>query len=221
VVAFDLDGTIIQGLEYSWKLIWRILGYDDEERREGMQRYLKRHSRADGLSYRDWCDWCCKKFQLRGLCRFHLEAIASELKLTHNFYPTIHALKSSGCILAIISGGVDTLLYEMIPDADQLFDYVFINRLVFDKGELLRIEPTEGDFEGKRSVLERICGEANFTLHDAVFVGDSLNDEHIVSTDEIGLRIAYNAHSQRVKELSDVVISDNDFSLILPHILEM
>ncbi len=222
IVAFDLDGTLILGMEYSWKLIWECLGYDDETRREGMRRYLQRKSRADGLTYAQWCAWCCQMFREKGLSPQHLKAVASRVRLTQNFYPATRALREAGCTLALISGGVDTLLYELIPDAEDVFDYISINRLVFDAaGVLDRIEPTEGDFEGKKSVLERVCLDRGASIRQTVFVGDSLNDEDIIGSTDLGLRIAYNPHSQTVVALADVVIKQDDLNLILPHILDL
>jgi HAD superfamily phosphoserine phosphatase-like hydrolase len=219
LVAFDLDGTLIQGMEYSWKLVWAYLGFDDAVRREGMQKYLK-----GDFSYAEWCAWCCAKFMGAGkpLSKRHFRDIALAVRLTKNFSSTIQALKAGGCAVALISGGIDALMYEIIPDADELFNRrVFINRFVFsDDGTLVNIEPTDGDFEGKRVVLERVCKELGCTLSETVFVGDNLNDEHLIAASEIGLKIAYNATSPRVRALADVVIPTDDLSLILPHILD-
>jgi len=223
IVAFDLDGTLIHGLEYSWKLVWKILGFEDRIRHEGMQRYLKRHEREDGLSYAAWCSWCCEKFRDSKLARSHFTAIASEVRLTRNFYETVKMLKKAECILALVSGGMDTLLYELIPDADEIFDHISINKLSFDEhtGILKSIEPTEGDFEGKLTVIEQICAAHGATLADVAFIGDNLNDEHIIQATGLGLRLAYNAKSPTVKALSDPPpIEEDDLSQIIPYLLQ-
>jgi pimeloyl-ACP methyl ester carboxylesterase len=40
VVGFDLDGTLLRGLTFSWTMIWEHLGYPTEVHREGMRNFL-------------------------------------------------------------------------------------------------------------------------------------------------------------------------------------
>lgn len=89
------------------------------------------------------------------------------------------------------------MLYELIPDADDLFDEILINRFLFlDDGSLNRISATEYDWDdikvgvvGKRRGLERICEKYNFSVEDAAFIGDDLNDIEAIKT--AGLKIFY------------------------------
>ena len=63
-----------------------------------------------------------------------------------------------GMTFVIISGGIDTFLQEKIPEAEKLFDYIFINKLQFDtEGRLIGVTTTDYDFKGKATALELIC----------------------------------------------------------------
>lgn len=54
LVAFDLDGTLLRGMDFSWRLIWAHLGFPDALRKEGMRRYL-----GGTISYPEWCRLVC------------------------------------------------------------------------------------------------------------------------------------------------------------------
>ena len=90
----------------------------------------------------------------------------------------------------MISGGIDVLLYELIPDTDDLFDHIFINKLRFDaKNVVSGVEATPYDFEGKADALEKMCAEHGYTLDRSVFVGEGFNDGD--ASAKAGLSIAY------------------------------
>jgi phosphoserine phosphatase len=172
LVAFDLDGTLLRGLDYSWTLVWKFLGYEDDIRDEAMRKFLC--SDRSFKNYTKWCDFCCKKF-VDGKLRYEdFKEIVAPVTLTNNFYPTMEELKRRGYVLALISGGINRFLYETIPDAARIFDYIHINVFKFaheTAGILTRIIPTEFDFFGKAKAVKNICQERGFDCSDAVFVG--------------------------------------------------
>jgi HAD superfamily phosphoserine phosphatase-like hydrolase len=217
LVVFDLDGTLLRGLDYSWQVVWEHLGYDDEVRRLAMQRYLEHE-----ITYEDWCKYCLRMYMAKGLRREDFKKITNAVSLTKNFYPTIRALRQAGLVLALISGGIDVFLYEKIPDADKVFDYVFINEFVFDgKGLLSRIVPTKFDFDRKLAAVRQICEKRGFALGDVVLVGEGINDFALADALGCGNTIAYSPRSERLmyKARPGAWIKDDDLSLILPHIL--
>ena len=125
VVAFDLDGTLIRGVRpFSWKQIWDALGYKEEIRRFGAQRYLK------GMwTHQEWCSWACDMFRKKGLTQQALLDMGRSMKTVANLRETLLALKQGGHVLGLISGGIDVFLEVALPDAAQVFDHIYINRL--------------------------------------------------------------------------------------------
>ena len=213
VIGFDLDGTLLRGVEFSWKEVWRHLGFPDEVRKDGMRRYL-----AGSMPYEEWCDWACKQFRDKGLTRSQFEVIVGSLTVTNKLKHTLEILKNSGFVLAIISGGIDTFVDVMIPEAPQLFHYICINRFIYDnKGVIERVDPTPFDFEGKTAALELICQEHGVTLAESIFIGEGFNDSDV--SRHTGLSIAYPGHAQEVQQAARVEIAEDDLSKILPHVL--
>jgi HAD superfamily phosphoserine phosphatase-like hydrolase len=181
LVAFDLDGTLIKGIRHSWTVVWNHIM---------VNRAFQTNRKADfqnlKLSYGEWCRLDGEELRKGGLQFQHFDEIAKSgvCSSTKNLTEAIVRLRENGFRTAIISGGIDALLYSIIPNADELFDDIFINRFLFrDNGKFHAVVPTEYDWDeekrgvvGKRRGLERLCQKYSVELVDAVFVGDDLND---------------------------------------------
>lgn len=199
LVAFDLDGTLIKGIKYSWTLLYQIVGISTEKCKEKKKEF------ENGLiSYDEWVEYDCMELQSGGLTRQRAkQATEKNCSLTNNFRKAISKLKENGCAVAIISGGADVVLYSLIPDADTLFDNnIFINRLIFDdqSGALTGIHPTPYDWDddgkvrgvkGKHEALKLLCEKYGLSLKDSVFVGDDDNDFKAMRN--AGMKILYHS----------------------------
>ncbi|NER78629.1 MAG: HAD hydrolase family protein [Leptolyngbya sp. SIO1D8] len=208
-----MDGTILQGLDFSWSLIWRKLKYSKALQMEGMTRY-----QSGEFTYEEWCEWACARFIQAGLTRQQLADFSRDITVSNNFISTVETLKKMGLMLAIVSGGIDTLLHDKIPEYEQYFDYVFINRFKFDDaGFLCGVVPTKFDFKHKTTAVEMICKERGYSLEECVFVGDAINDKDVLQS--VGLGISYLAKDYEIYHCAKTRIEENDLSLILPEIL--
>lgn len=215
VIGFDLDGTLLKGLDYSWQIVWAYLDFEKEVQRTAKQRYHRGE-----INYAEWCKWCCTQFRTKGLRRVDFIKMASKVTVTKKLHEAIRILRSNGFVLAIISGGIDVFLDEKIPDAHDLFDYICINRFIFDdQGIICDIQPTPFDFDQKAVALKAICQKKDVTLEKSVFVGDGPNDEW--ASRAAGLCIAYppKEMSHIFEIISKIKIDEDDLTKILPHIL--
>ncbi len=213
VIAFDLDGTLLRGIEFSWTVVWDYLKFPEPVRKAGMLRY-RRHE----TTYQEWCDWCWKNFRSRNLKRQQFPEIVKGITVTKNLREAIVTLKADGFITAIISGGMDVFLEELIPDADQLFDHIFVNKIKFDQeGIISGIDATPYDFEGKVNALELICAKHGYHISDAVFVGEGFNDEFVA--DKAGLTIAYPPTDQGFRTASAIEIEEDDLLKVVDRVL--
>jgi phosphoserine phosphatase len=213
VIAFDLDGTLLRGVDFSWTVIWKHLGFPEAVYRGAMRDYRKGKT-----TYQQWCDLACAHFRTKNLRRRDFAKIVSGITVTKNMQETLITLKSSGFILALISGGVDTFIEEKIPNAAELFDYICINRLRYDhpSGLISGVEVTPFDFEGKTTALEAICKRHGCSLKEAVFVGEGFNDEDVVN--KAGLSIAYPPGEMAI-DAASMKVEQDDLSKILPYVL--
>jgi HAD superfamily phosphoserine phosphatase-like hydrolase len=227
LVAFDIDGTLLQGdyYKWSWPLVWSHLGYSDNDRRDLMNKYLQ-VIKAGGSgwhdAYRKWCDESAVHFKRQGLKRSDFAAITSGLRPVIGLRETIRQLKAAGMKLAIISGGIDQFITEKLSDYQDEFDYVHVNKFLFDgEGLFTRIEPTHYDFKGKLNAVLEICGNSGLTTEQVVFVGDGFNDVALVG--KVGRTICFAATDSTFQQGADVNIprttQEPDLRAILEHVL--
>lgn len=216
VVAFDLDGTLLRGdnYQFSWELFWNGLGFSKKIQKELIREYRRKAQEGGERShrvdaYRSWCQQACQKFMTRKATRAQLANMVAPLRLTANCRAALNTMRDEGFVLAIISGGVSLLLEDKLADFRELFDFVFINELLFDsQGYLNDVVATEYDFQGKAEALAYVCQRVGCEPKDeAVFVGDAFNDEEIMLA--ANLAIAYPPKDKVVEEISTPIGEDN------------
>ena len=170
---------------------------------------------AGKMTFKEWADHDIALWMERGVTKSDLERITGKFRLMEGVRETLQELKRRGMKLAIISGGLDIVVKRFIPDADELFDHVVINRLVFNPDGTIKecIVPEEfDDGEHKASVLRMLAEREGITVKECVFVGDSYNDIDVIRT--AGLGIAFNADDD-VRKAADVVVEGKDLRAIL------
>lgn len=225
LVAFDLDGTLLQGknFSYSWKTIWQYLGYDDALRQNLWDKY---ENNPSSYSYEQWCKDCVSYFMKKGLNRLHIKEIIRNNKIRQapTLAYTINVLKRHGIITAVISGSIDTF-YELgiSTRVQNLIDYVYINKFIYDHEQRLigiKIENGIGsDYENKLKTLEMICSRINCTVDEAVFVGEGFNDIYIGESPCLSIAYPYRYAHPGYNSVANVKIPERSINAILPYIL--
>jgi phosphoserine phosphatase len=219
VCGCDVDGTIIRGpFKYSWQLVWKYLGYDDALRRE-----LFRNYKLGQLSYSAWCAECLAYFQARNLRESDFVTICAELRPTRNLVTGIGMLRRAGVSVGVISGGIDSVLKTVIPDWQDLFNFVYINKFVYNSsGSLVGIKPTSFDFDRKLYALQIETKKRGLSLSAAAFVGEGPNDAYVMKELSIGhrgLSIAYPANDLEVELNALIEVDVDDFTKVAESIL--
>ena len=136
-------------------------------------------------------------------------------------------LKDNGYVTAVISGGVDAVLKFFIPDPENYFDELFINRLVWDdQNNLKDIIATDYDWDpGKKGVLgkcgglKEICRKYNVPLEKSVFVGNDEND--FMAMRVAGRKVYFSAQGiETAKTIEGVKIEQkNDLLAVVEYII--
>lgn len=212
IIGFDVDGTLLRGLEFSWTRVWDYLGFTPDVRNRGMKRYLRGE-----ITYSEWCGWACQHFRSKKLSRDQFAEITQEVTLTRNLREALSFLRNDGRLLAVVSGGIDAFLLECIPDAAKLFDYIFINRMQFDDlGYVAGVEATPFDFGGKATALRRLAASHGLELKNVAFVGEGFNDGAVARS--VGLSIAYPPTATGVAHATDYQIETDDLNEILKYL---
>jgi len=208
LVCFDLDGTIIDETIFIWQTLHDFLGSDKVKRQKAFDEYM------DGkISYSEWADHDLELWKEVGVTKSKMLEAIKPLRLMEGAMETIKELKAKGLKLAIISGSLDIALKYVIPNYEEYFDDVYINKLIFNGEEVNEIVTTKFDFENKASALKEICEKEGIQLSETVFVGDHNNDIQIAEA--AGLSIAFNCKSDRLAQVSDHLVKEKDLRKIL------
>lgn len=225
LVCFDLDGTLIKGIRHSWTLLWQAIGKDRD-----FTTGRKKQFENNEITYQEWCERDFNDLKKGELTLEKVKQAVSNSRctLTKNFVPAMQKLKNNNCVVALISGGADCVLYCFVPNAKELFDEIFINKFIFNEktGIIERIEPTHYDWDdsykgvcGKNGGLKELCIKYRIPLEHSVFVGDDRNDFRAMET--AGMRIFYHSSDKRdptrgtgSKRLPDNLIFEQENNLM-------
>ena len=213
LVCFDVDGTLIDNVRFSWQVFHDYFQTDKHRREDAKSNFIK-----GKISYLQWAEhdigmWKEKKAKKKDFFK-----ALEPLSLMGGAIETLQELKKNGLKLAIISGSLNVLLEKFIPNYNEIFDDVFLSKIYFDKeGNIEKIDATEYDMKMKAKALKLIAEREKIKLKECVFVGDYLNDIKVMQT--AGLGIAFNCKEDKLKKIADVVIEKKDLREVLKYIL--
>jgi 16S rRNA (adenine1518-N6/adenine1519-N6)-dimethyltransferase len=212
LVCLDVDGTLLDELQYIWPLLHKELHVDKKRVDEHSEKYYSHET-----SYREWADSDVGLWKEKGVTRTDILDAFGKIKLMRGVRETLSELRKRGYKLAVISGGIDMALYHFMPDADRIFDHIVINSLTFNgKGKLTGVEVPE-EFETremKAGSLRQLAEKEGVSLDECAFIGDSDNDVEVMEA--AGFAIGFNP-TKNLERFCDVVIKKKDLREILKH----
>ncbi|NIP40614.1 MAG: HAD-IB family phosphatase, partial [Candidatus Aenigmarchaeota archaeon] len=137
LVVFDVDGTLIDNIEFIWVTLHEFFDLQNSpERIRAKEEFLSKK-----IIYQQWADIDTELLKKHGANRETMLKAVERAKVMRGAIETLKALKEKGIKTAIISGSIDFLIEKLIPDYEEFFDYVFINKISFDsKGEIRGIK---------------------------------------------------------------------------------
>lgn len=213
LVCFDLDGTIVDDTVFIWETIHQHLKTDGKRRDEAKRKYFN-----GDITYEQWADHDIKLWKEKKATKKEVIRAIKPLRLMKGAKETIKILKRKKLKLAIISGSLNIVLEKLLPDYKKYFDYVLINKIIFDKkGNILRTKVTKYDGVRKALGLKNIAKKEKIKLKECVFVGDHNNDVAIAK--EAGLSISFNSKSKKLDKVCDKVIRKKDLREILKYVV--
>ena len=213
LVCFDVDGTLIDNVRFSWQIFHDYFD-TDQELREGAKK-----SFFDGkISYLNCAEHDINMWREKGAKKEDFFKAIEDLKLMNGAMETLQELKKNNLKLAIISGSINLLVEKFIPNYNEFFDDIFLSKIYFDEdGNITKVDATRFDMDKKAEALKQIAKREKIKLKECVFVGDYLNDVKVLQ--EAGLGIAFNCKEDRVKKIADVVIEKKDLREVLKYVL--
>ena len=213
LVCFDVDGTLIDNVKFSWQIFHDYFQTDMHRRDDAKIKFF------DGkITYKEWAEHDINLWRERNAKKRDFFMAIEHLHLMEGAMETLQELKKHKIKLAIISGSLNVMIEKFMPNYRDFFDDIFLSWIHFDyDGNIIKIDATEYDMDGKALALKKIAEREKISLRECVFVGDYLNDMKIMQ--EAGLGIAFNCEHDELRKAADVVIEKKDLREILKLIL--
>jgi len=209
LVCFDLDGTIIDDIEYIWYTLHKHFGVDFSLVEKWHKMFLE-----GKVTYEQWFAEDIVWWNRAGARKKDFFDAIEKLKLMDGARETMSELKKRGVKIAIISGSLNIVVEHFFPK--DYFDNVFINEIYFDhKGKISGHKVTPYDFKHKATGLKFIADKEKIPLSECVFIGDHINDIEAVKL--AGLGISFNSKSKELDAAADVIVQRN-LLMILDHL---
>lgn len=216
LIAFDVDGTLVPEIPYSWEAFHDSFSIDRKLRHDILLDYF-----AGNITFEDWgvmdtALWVKKELRKSDFVR----VIKHRFTLAHGTPELFHELIQQKYKLAIISGSLSIVLEVLIPDFRNLFTHIFIGHLVFNDNDLLTGFKSgnilKNGKEHKLGELQAVCAAENLDLAQTMFIGDNEND--ISALQGAGIGVGFMPRSRSVQSAADVVIFDNNLAKILEYL---
>ena len=215
LVCFDVDGTLVDNVEYSWQIFHEYFNSDKEKIEQARNSFY-----SGKISYLEWAEHDINLWKSANATKlqFYKAMELAGIKAMLGAEEVLNQLKKKRLKLAIISGTLNVILDKVYPNHERIFDYIFLSRLYFDsKGRLARASPTAYDMDKKAEALKHIAEKENIPLSSCVFIGDHHNDVRVAEI--AGLGIAFNCKSEELRKVADVIIEKKNLMEILKYVL--
>ncbi len=211
LIAFDVDGTLVDDTVFIWKTLHDHFDTHRDRRDQAYSDYF-----SGRISYSDWFFNDIALLRERGATRNAIEEIVAGMHLTGGVSETLGVLRDAGVRLVVISGTLEVVVrhFELTP----WFDEIYLNRFEYaPNGALIGGTPTPYDVGEKATGLRHIAAKAGIPMARTAFIGDNFNDVSIAEA--AGFSIAFNCKSDELASVADVTIEGGDLRRILPYLL--
>ncbi len=195
LIAFDVDGTLLERPRSSWALLHEVLGTENKAKlhREWFRKGL--------ITYHEWARLDASLWKGLKVDEI-LHKIRDKVKLREGAKELLEKLRSYDVKIALLSSGVDLVLRHALDNLE--VDYLVCNSLASRNGVLTGEVIVRVDFYGKGRILKKLRSQLGVPKHRVIAIGDEVND--IAMFEEAAFSIAYNPSSKEVVSKARYVI---------------
>ena len=119
LVCFDVDGTLIDNVTFSWQVFHDYFQTDRHRREDARQKFF-----SGKITYLQWAEHDINLWKEKNAKKEDFLKAISNLRLMDGAIETLEELKKSGIRLAIISGSLNVVLERFIPNYNLVLHYI-------------------------------------------------------------------------------------------------
>ena len=212
IVAFDVDGTLVDDVYFVWETLHDYFGTPRDSRDMAFHSYME-----GKWTYEQWFQHDIKLMREKNADRESILLAIKDMKLFAGVEDTLVTLREEGAYLVIISGSLDVVVDKL--GLRRFFEEIYLNSFTFGgQGELLGGIPTPYDVWDKATGLRQIAERRQVPMTSTAFIGDNFNDVAVAKA--AGFAIAYNCKSDELASVADVMVPGGSFPQLLDHLLD-
>jgi len=206
LVCFDMDGVLFEKTNF-WMELHRRFG-TSKEGEELTKKYLNTdyNRLVEEVVVKLWKGRNAKPYY----------DLVNSVNYLDGVKETFSHLRMKGYMTAIISASSIELARRVQKDFG--VDYIFANELVIRDGRVAGefVWPVGVGKEKKVQIIRNLCSNLNISLQEVIYVGDS--DVDIEAFKIVGISIAFNSSSERLKKIATYVVDTCNLADIIKYI---
>lgn len=212
IIAFDVDGTLVDDTIFIWETLHNYFKTPQHIRKAAYNLYM-----SGAWNYEQWFQHDMEVLTYAGADRESIERAMAGMKLSEGAIETLEVLKKTGARLVVLSGSLDFVLKKF--RLDKYFDEIYLNHVEFDGGgKIVGWKHTPYDVFDKATGLREIAARRGVDISRTAFIGDNSNDVAVAKV--AGLSLAFQCKSQELADVVTHVVDGNDLTAVLPWLVE-
>lgn len=205
LIFFNLDGILVDGMEYFYQHLWEYFGVDKEKTRTVLKKYI-----SGEIDYATWVENDVRLLKEAGATKRAIVNAIMNLHPMEGAIETIRALHERGYKLFAISSGIDLVIEAVYgTEAKEKFEEVFVNQYHFDANDnLTGVTASKYDVDHKSNCVKDMLAKYDAYPSSCVYVGN--NETDATAALLVGTSIAFNSKSERLVEVCSHHIESQD-----------
>ncbi|HCM51625.1 TPA: hypothetical protein DIS56_00610 [Candidatus Saccharibacteria bacterium] len=197
LIFFNLDGTLVDGMEYFYQHLWEYFGVDKEKTRTLLKQYI-----SGEVNYTQFVENDVRLLREAGATKRAIINAIMNLHPMEGAIETIRALHERSYKMFAISSGIDLVVEAVYgTESKDLFEEIFVNQYHFDENDVLAgATPARYDVDHKADCVKDMIQKYNAYSGNCIYVGS--NETDAVAALLVGDSIAFNSKSERLVEVS-------------------
>ncbi len=206
LICFDLDGVIFKDINFWLELHKKFGTY--KQGLELTEKYL--HTNYDKLVQ----EVVVKLWKGKNAKPYY--DLVNSLQYLPGVKLTFQHLKNKGYMTAIISAS--SIEAARRAQKDYLVDRIFANELVIKEGKVSGefFWPVGAGRDKKAQLIKNLCFDLEISSKEVIYIGDS--DTDLEAFKEVGISIAFNCSSGKLKAATTYVVESNNLSEVIKYI---
>ncbi len=206
LICLDMDGVIFKDTNF-WLELHKRFGTLEQGKRLTEQYLHKDYNKlVEEVVVKLWNGKDAKPYY----------ELVNSLKYLPGVKETFNHIKRRGYMTAIISASSIEAARRVQRDFG--IDHVFANELVVRDGKVSGefIWPIGAGKDNKARIIKDLCKDLGIRTDECIYIGDSNTD--VEAFKEVGLSIAFNTASDRLKKVATHVVNGSNLAGIIKYI---